>query len=237
MMVLIKLLIAHLIGDFFLQPKSWVEEKEARKLKSSKLYIHTAVHIALMFILLFDLSYWRLILMIGILHFIIDAFKLTLQKRKTMRFYFFGDQILHLLTIFGTYSLLYPENFNLNFEVNEFHLMFLLAVLFLSFPTSIIMKVIFSKWNLSKIVSEKESLEDAGTYIGILERLLVFVFIVLDQWEAVGFLITAKSVFRFGDLSAAKERKLTEYVLIGTLISFGIAIISGLLFKTVVAYV
>lgn len=232
MMVLIKLLIAHLIGDFFLQPKSWVGEKEARKLKSSKLYLHTAVHISLMFLLLFDLSYWRLILVIGILHFIIDAFKLTLQKKKTKRFYFFADQTLHLITIFGTYVLLYPNSIDLNFEVNEFHLMYLLALLFLSYPTSIIMKVIFSKWNLSKIVSDKESLEDAGTYIGILERLLVFIFIVLDQWEAVGFLITAKSVFRFGDLSAAKERKLTEYVLIGTLISFGIAIIVALIFKT-----
>lgn len=236
-MVLIKLLIAHLIGDFFLQPKSWVEEKETSKLKSPKLYIHVAVHIALMFLLLFDLSYWRLILMIGVLHFVIDAFKLTLQKKKTKRFYFFADQILHLLTIFGSYYLFYPNNINLNFEVNESHLMFLLAVLVLSYPTSIIMKVIFSKWNLSKIVSEKESLEDAGTYIGILERLLVFIFIILDQWEAVGFLITAKSVFRFGDLSAAKERKLTEYVLIGTLISFGIAIITGLIFKSTLAYV
>lgn len=236
-MVLIKLLIAHLIGDFFLQPKSWVEEKETSKLKSPKLYIHVAVHIALMFLLLFDLSYWRLILMIGILHFVIDAFKLTLQKKKTKRFYFFADQILHLLTIFGSYYLFYPNNINLNFEVNESHLMFLLAVLVLSYPTSIIMKVIFSKWHLSKIVSEKESLEDAGTYIGILERLLVFIFIILDQWEAVGFLITAKSVFRFGDLSAAKERKLTEYVLIGTLISFGIAIITGLIFKSMLAYV
>lgn len=236
-MVLIKLLIAHLIGDFFLQPKSWVEEKETSKLKSPKLYIHVAVHIALMFLLLFDLSYWRLILMIGILHFVIDAFKLTLQKKKTKRFYFFADQILHLLTIFGSYYLFYPNNINLNFEVNESHLMFLLAVLVLSYPTSIIMKVIFSKWHLSKIVSKKESLEDAGTYIGILERLLVFIFIILDQWEAVGFLITAKSVFRFGDLSAAKERKLTEYVLIGTLISFGIAIITGLIFKSTLAYV
>ena len=236
-MVLIKLLIAHLIGDFFIQPKSWVEEKEARKLKSPKLYLHVAIHIFLMFLLVYDLTYWRLILLIGILHFIIDAFKLTLQKKKTKRLYFFADQILHIITIFSTYYLLYPNSIDLNFELNELHLMFLLAVLFLSYPTSIIMKVIFSKWNLSKIVSEKESLEDAGTYIGILERILVFIFIVLNQWAAVGFLITAKSVFRFGDLSAAKERKLTEYVLIGTLISFGIAIITGLIFKTFLAYV
>lgn len=237
MIILVKLLMAHLIGDFILQPKSWVEEKETRKLKSPKLYIHTAVHITLMFLLLFDLSYWRIILIIGISHLIIDGLKLTFQNKKTTRFYFLADQIFHLIVIFGSYYWLYPNNINLIFEVNETLLLFLLCVLFLSYPTSIIIKVIFSKWDLSKIIADNESLKDAGTYIGILERLLVFVFIVLDQWEAVGFLITAKSVFRFGDLSAAKERKLTEYVLIGTLISFGIAIITGLTFKILLTYV
>ena len=67
-------------------------------------------------------------------------------------------------------------------------------------------------------------------YIGILERILVFVFVILNHWEAVGFLITAKSVFRFGDLKESKHRKLTEYILIGTLISFGIAIFVGILY-------
>lgn len=237
MIVLIKLLMAHLIGDFILQPKSWVDEKEARKLKSPKLYLHVAIHIGLMFLLLFDISYWRIILFIGVSHLIIDALKLTLQKKKTKRFYFFTDQILHLIVILESCYWLYNHNLHIDFNLNETHLMFLLGVLFLSYPTSIIIKVTFSKWNLSKIVSDNESLKDAGTYIGILERLLVFVFIILNQWAAVGFLITAKSVFRFGDLSAAKERKLTEYVLIGTLISFGIAIITGLTFQILSTYV
>ena len=237
MIVLLKLLLAHLIGDFFLQPKSWVEAKETHKLKSPELYLHVAIHIALMFLICFDLTYWKLILLIGFSHFVIDALKLMLQKKKTKRFYFFADQILHILAIFGSYYLFFPKNINFTYQLTETHLMFLIALLFLTYPTSIIMKVIFSKWNLSKIVSDKDSLEDAGTYIGILERILVFLFIVLNQWAAVGFLITAKSVFRFGDLSAAKERKLTEYVLIGTLISFGIAIITGLIYKMILAYV
>ncbi|OUS18429.1 hypothetical protein A9Q93_03955, partial [Nonlabens dokdonensis] len=61
--------------------------------------------------------------------------------------------------------------------------------------------------------------------------LLIFLFIITDNFSAVGLLLTAKSVFRFGDLSKAKNMKLTEYVLIGTLLSFGIAILVGLLFK------
>jgi hypothetical protein len=92
------------------------------------------------------------------------------------------------------------------------------------------MKIIFLKWDISKLTDGNESLEDAGKYIGILERILVFSFVILDHWEAVGFLITAKSVFRFGDLKESKHRKLTEYILIGTLISFGIAIVVGILF-------
>ena len=99
------------------------------------------------------------------------------------------------------------------------------------------MKTIFTKWNISKLTKDNESLKDAGKYIGILERLLVFIFIVVGHWEAVGFLITAKSVFRFGDLTASKERKLTEYILIGTLISFGIAIVISLLFLNLRNYV
>ena len=92
------------------------------------------------------------------------------------------------------------------------------------------MKTIFSKWNIAKLTQGNESLKDAGMYIGILERILVFVFVILNHWEAVGFLITAKSVFRFGDLKESKHRKLTEYILIGTLISFGIAIFVGILY-------
>jgi hypothetical protein len=92
------------------------------------------------------------------------------------------------------------------------------------------MKIIMSKWSLEENKTDV-SLENAGKYIGILERLFVFGFIVLNQWSAIGFLITAKSVFRFSDLSRAKDRKLTEYILIGTLISFGLAILVGLLYQ------
>jgi hypothetical protein len=61
--------------------------------------------------------------------------------------------------------------------------------------------------------------------------LFVFTFIITGHFEAIGFLLAAKSIFRFGDLKEAKDRRLTEYVLIGTLLSFGIALGTGLLFE------
>ncbi len=84
MIVLIKLLLAHIIGDFFLQPKKWVKEKEQKKLKSDKLYLHVLIHVVLTGIFLWDISLWPIVVTIGITHLIIDATKLLIQKKKTI---------------------------------------------------------------------------------------------------------------------------------------------------------
>lgn len=236
-LIILKLILAHILGDFFLQPQKWVKDKEKKKLKSKWLYIHIAIHIALMFLLVWDFSYWLLILLIGTSHFIIDALKLLLQKKKTKRFYFFADQILHIAAIFLLAIAMYYEDIAPSLSISTSALLLIICLVFLTTPTSIIMRTIFTKWDISKYTEDNESLKDAGKYIGILERLLVFIFIIVGHWEAVGFLITAKSVFRFGDLTSTKERKLTEYILIGTLISFGIAIIISLLFLNLKSYV
>lgn len=199
--------------------------------------MHVAVHVALMFLVVWDLSYTPLILGIALLHLIIDALKLILHRKKTKRLFFFIDQLLHLITIIGLTAMLYADAIDMTLILDTKLLTLLICVAFLTKPTSIIMKVIFSKWNISKLTKDNESLKDAGNYIGVLERLLVFIFIITNHWEAVGFLITAKSVFRFGDLTASKERKLTEYILIGTLISFGIAILTSLLYLNLINYV
>lgn len=237
MILILKLILAHLIGDFFLQPLKWVKDKEKMKLKSVWLYVHVAIHIALMFLIVWDLDYTVLILSIGLLHLIIDGLKITLQKKKTKRLFFFIDQFFHLATILALVPLLSSDNFEYTLVLNTNILALIICSAFLTRPTSFIMQTVFSKWNISKLTKDNESLKDAGKYIGVLERLLVFIFIVAGHWEAVGFLITAKSVFRFGDLTASKERKLTEYILIGTLLSFGIAIIVSLLYLYLRNYV
>jgi hypothetical protein len=234
MILLTKLLLAHFIGDFFLQPKHWVKEKEKKKLKSLKLYFHIAIHIVLLFLILWDLSLWPIILIIASLHLIIDALKLIVQNKKTKRLWFFIDQALHIIVIISTYYIYTKKTLDLNTIFTNQNIILITCLVFLTRPVSIIMKTIFTKWNISKLTENNESLKDAGEYIGILERLLVFIFIIVNHWEAVGFLITAKSVFRFGDLKESKHRKLTEYILIGTLISFGIAIAVGLIFQLLV---
>jgi hypothetical protein len=85
------------------------------------------------------------------------------------------------------------------------------------------------RWYAEIQDTDSMSLRKAGTYIGILERLFVFTFVVTGHWDAIGFLVAAKSVFRFGDLKESKDRKMTEYILIGTLLSLEIALATGML--------
>ncbi|MBB2144995.1 DUF3307 domain-containing protein [Pedobacter sp. LMG 31464] len=220
--VLLKLLLAHVLGDFFLQPNSWVAEKEKKKLKSDKLYLHIAIHILLIFLIFLSLNSWKIALVVGLFHGIIDVIKLLFQKEKTKRIWFFVDQFLHIVVIVSCWNYFYQPAISLNFLENAQFWLFLLGALFLISPAAIFIRVIIAKWIPSKASS---SLQDAGKFIGILERLLIYLFVCTHHFEAVGFLLAAKSIFRFGDLKEAHDIKLTEYVLIGTLLSFGIALI------------
>lgn len=232
MIIFVKLLLAHLIGDFMLQSKSWIEDKTKNKGKSIKLYLHVLIHGVLVMMLFFDLSYWPLALGVTVTHFLIDWAKLSLQKPSNKTFWFVFDQLLHVLVIIIlTVIWIYPEMSWLDYLQSLEFWAYLTALVFLVFAASIIMNVLLYKWSSQIIDGKDQSLSNAGKYIGILERILVFVFIITDHWEAVGFLITAKSVFRFGDLKESKDRKLTEYILIGTLLSFGFAILTSLAFQ------
>jgi uncharacterized membrane protein HdeD (DUF308 family) len=97
MIVLVKLLLAHFLGDFLLQPNKWVVEKKILKAKSSKLYIHLLIHGLLVFFLL-DCNQWILALLITIVHGIIDTIKLYAQKENNETIWFLIDQFLHIIS-------------------------------------------------------------------------------------------------------------------------------------------
>jgi hypothetical protein len=228
MILLIKLILAHLLGDFLLQPSRWVRAKESKKLRAAPFYLHLLVHAALLFLLLGELHYWPLVAAIVATHGLIDLVKITAQKPKTRRYWFFVDQAAHALVLLLA-AMYYDPRLLPGFSLSERHWLLLTLWFFLSIPASVIIQTIISKW--SPLPDDTgASLEKAGQYIGILERWFVFAFILAGRWEAIGFLVAAKSVFRFGDLRQSKDRKLTEYILIGTLLSFGLAILCGLLY-------
>ena len=229
MIIFVKLLLAHLLGDFLLQPTSWVLDKENKKHKSIYLYIHTLLHFILAWILVGGTDFIWFAVVLAVTHGGIDFLKLHFQKNKTKRNWFVIDQLLHLIVIMGITLFYNNESINFTAFDNQFWI-FATGILLLTKPTSILIKNIISIWTPENKTSD-DSLSNAGNYIGILERLFVFYFVVSANFEAIGFLLAAKSIFRFGDLKEAKDRKLTEYVLIGTLLSFGIALLTGILVK------
>lgn len=229
MIILIKLILVHLLGDFVLQPKSWVKEKKKKKAKSLKLYLHFLIHGLLILLVFWNLQYWLLALGVMLIHGLIDIAKLYFQKKNNKTSWFVIDQALHLISIFILWLVWTDTNLEISLWLESTSLwIYVTALLFLTSVSGILIQVLLTKWSTSINDGKNQSLDNAGKYIGILERLFVFTFVILGRWEAIGFLLAAKSVFRFGDLKESKDRKLTEYILIGTLLSFGIAILIGI---------
>jgi hypothetical protein len=67
----------------------------------------------------------------------------------------------------------------------------------------------------------------AGRWIGPLERLLVFVFMVLGEPAGAGFVVAAKSILRYPEISGKDPQVDPEYVLVGSMTSWLLAVTVG----------
>ena len=223
--ILIRLLLAHILTDFAFQPGRWVKDKQERKLRSPALYWHTLLTGVFAYIAMLDLSQWKLPLLIMITHFAIDAWKLY---RPNNLVYFLADQALHILVILTGWLILSNPDLRFYLKSLDRDLIFLYAAAFafIIWPAGFIVSYATASWR-RKIEEDLggESLEKAGKYIGILERILILIFVLSGRYETIGLLIAAKSILRFNE---SKARKHTEYVLIGTMLSFVITLATGL---------
>jgi hypothetical protein len=79
-------------------------------------------------------------------------------------------------------------------------------------------------------VGQSIGLEAGGETIGFLERSIIFILLLLNAPTGIGLLITAKTIFRFGEINKSGDnRKEVEYILIGTLLSFFLGTVVSLL--------
>jgi hypothetical protein len=101
-------------------------------------------------------------------------------------------------------------------------ILIILGYLFCIGPSSYLVK--FSTQNLIQ-QSNGDNVKRGGRLIGIFERIIIYTLVLLNQYEAIGFLTTGKSILRFAD----DQRKETEYVLVGTMLSYALAILMGAL--------
>jgi Protein of unknown function (DUF3307) len=224
--LILKITLAHLLGDFVFQSDKMVDEIENKKLKSIYLYVHALIHLFLLLaITKLEKNYILPAILLSLSHLFIDIFtKIVIKNRLKGIYNLLIDQLLHIITIalFVSYFYDYKIDFELLFSSKSYLL--IISIIIVTYVSSVIIKKVMEIFNYPL---PNDGIKDAGKYIGMLERILIFVFVITTFWEGIGFLLAAKSIFRFGDLKENKEIKLTEYILIGTLLSFGIAIIIG----------
>lgn len=229
---LIAFLFAHILADFLLQT-AWMVTHKRNPLV---LIAHVTIVAALSSAALGFTGHW-IVLAVAASHLFFDAVK-TYWPGESWRA-FALDQVLHLAAILVAASQ-FPDLYSTGIwqdygmlgdppawlaHVPEGWIAALPLIMLLSgglvlstraggFLIGLFMKPL--------TVDTAEGLPKAGSIIGNLERGLAYLFILSGQPQNIGFLLAAKSVLRFS--SAKEDRGISEYVIIGTLLSFGWAI-------------
>jgi hypothetical protein len=225
------LLLAHVVADFLLQPRAMVR----RKAEPPVLLAHVVV-VALVSWAALGFPWHGGVLVVALAHLAIDGFKIEVLGDRLGGY--LGDQALHVLTLVavalwqpGLYAsgvwAMPPPSLGALLPQEA------LAV----FPAAMacgagaVAATLAGGHAVSRLLAPllaaepaltEGSLPDAGRMIGWLERGLAFFLILVGQPGGVGFLIAAKSVLRFS--SARDDRRISEYVIVGTLASVGWAL-------------
>lgn len=241
------LLVAHLVADFALQFRWIIDNK--RRLRGFALHVLIVGLTAALVLGAFGAGSSQAVtavLMATVAHALIDGLKLRLSRtgwvgnrRHGELGLFLGDQFAHLMTL-GLLALFLPAAWQSGYWASSWaHLEatlligaclvggFILTTRAGGFAIAYFMQSLTKPLDDSTLTPPEpedtdSGLPQGGAWIGLLERTLIFLLVLLGQFGAIGFLIAAKSVLRF---QYARERSHSEIVIIGTLASFTWAIL------------
>lgn len=209
------LLLAHAVADFVLQP-AWMAK---RKRSPGILLLHALVVLIAAQAALGRVDAWQ-IAALAWAHLVIDAVKAYAAPKGLASF--LADQAAHLATlaVVAVYApglwaggLWAPLPWLLPLMAGAAGL--ILATRAGGFAVGFLME----PWTDLDLPL---GLPRGGFLIGLLERGLIYLLVLVGQPAGIGFLIAAKSVLRFDTTS--KDQRAGEYVIVGTLASFGWAI-------------
>ena len=245
----IVLMIVHVLCDFYFQTEKTARYKQ-EKLKWVIMHsvMYTGIAVIMILILapgvpwIWVLAFVMSHAVIDILKFIICNCTLTRERWKESHHssVFIADQIAHLLVIFmityfmGKYQMnsLFNEHMIEIFDafgVSEMvFLSWVLKILLIHKPANVLVANILYKYKPEEKKSGDSKDKNAGRFIGTLERVIMTIFISINQYSAVGLVLTAKSIARYDKIS--KNQTFAEYYLLGTLLSTIYAICISLFF-------
>jgi hypothetical protein len=246
--VLICLVVAHFLSDFILQ----TDADAARKRNPLILLKHAAIVAGTSYLLCGIWGLWQVPLALFLIHGAADFIKTRLRSESA--YAFLTDQALHLGAIGAIVWILAgtsmlppagPPNFWVGLCGKAFlQGLVLVAGLIASVKAGGILiglaaKPFTDELRTSRgkdgdvLALEAKGFERGGKTIGYLERGLIFLFILMDYPNGIGFLIAAKSVLRFGEVKDQANRLLAEYIIIGTFMSYGYGILIAYLTNAV----
>ncbi|MBR6308058.1 MAG: DUF3307 domain-containing protein [Lachnospiraceae bacterium] len=225
--------VGHILGDFYFQTEKIAIGKD----KSYKgVVIHSLEYWLSMLLVTIPVISLDMVLaatIVSLAHFLIDSLKYLLLKKKKIKktgTVFILDQAFHVLSIYVMAYIMLQWNYCLGeySAVREIGEAFgvdlisvakwILALFVIHTPTNIAIQTLLSGYRPpeedKRIITANNR---AGRMIGTIERLIMLIFIALDQYSAMGLVLTAKSIARYDKI--AKEPKFAEYYLLGTLLS------------------
>lgn len=231
--IFIPALFSHLLTDFVFQTDTSIRAKG----KVPGLVGHGLIAGILAYLFVGIVPGWELPLGVGLTHILLDAWKLNSQKGTRLR-KFVLDQLGHVM-ILGLFSWAaiyrFAEYPGLWSSFWGWPYLLILAVIsgaILSiYVVSFLVELTFEALGLQKrqasspaeeqssFLKEEVGMSAGGRIIGYLERSLILIFVLVGYPAGIGFLIAAKSIFRFGELTESGPRWLAEYIIIGTLLS------------------
>lgn len=235
--LLIRLFLGHAASDFLFQSRRMVDEKEHKVWKSPLLYIHSGIYSAVLFMAAARWGQWFwLIPLLFVSHALIDGAKAA-RGNRTATFVF--DQLAHLAVLLAVFGWLTKgAGHSLGTLLGRAWdspglLVVALGYLSILWPVGRLMTVLTEPFRRQLVEERSRGLELAGLWIGCLERIFLLSFVLFDYLPGIALLLGLKSLFRFGEIKDPTNRKETEYILIGTMLSFGFALAAGLIVKAV----
>jgi hypothetical protein len=234
-------IILHILGDYYLQnEKLATDKKEEYKI----IVIHALIYFiqaVLASIFLWNINVIYYIGFFSFMHFLIDSLKYAItpillnafkEKNKIdlntieARLYVV-DQLLHISSIYilTHYFVDNVDVFNRLNILNSFAsginkqniLSFIIMILLILKPVNITFRILFSHIKPENNIASNEVEYRVGKLIGNLERLLITALLLVNQYTAIGLILTAKSITRYDKIS--KNQTFAEYYLLGTLFS------------------
>ena len=254
--ILVRLLIAHIITDFLLQTSSGIANKKEKSYKGRSFWLHAIYTAFIAVILTWDHFAWLPISLLVVSHMFIDYLKIILTRKTNAQqeaqeiWFFITDQLLHVFILIIVWLMMidgFDKGKVLVAQLLPDYriLLRILAYLIVIGPVTYLIKYMTLKWS-DEVAAKDQSLSDAGKWIGILERIIVVTLVFVEQYTAIGFLATTKSILRLIDkpeTEVAKtdgkiwsSRKHTEYVLIGTFLSFGSALLTAIIINRLLKF-